>query len=39
MHEIIDMIQEKDAEGDDIAADVLLWAWRRLINSPNNVID
>lgn len=39
LRELLDLVQEKDSEGDQIAAEVLLWAHRRLVNSINNTVD
>lgn len=39
LQELLELVQEKDAEGDKIAVEVLLWAHKRLVNSIHNVID
>ena len=39
LRELLDLVQEKDSEGDTVAVEVLLWAHRRLVNSITNVID
>jgi hypothetical protein len=39
LRELLELVQEKDAEGDQIAAEVLLWAHKRLVNSITNVVD